>query len=84
MSEIFGEGMKYYWTLWQSEMARDYIFKDPQSLSSFNGKPLTSCDNYRHIRQGIEIHGASCKERWATTPTGKSGAFDQGYTWTMV
>ena len=33
MPEILGDGMKYYWTLWQSEMARDYIFKDPQSLS---------------------------------------------------
>lgn len=35
MSEILGPEMKYYWTLWQSEMARDYIFNDPQSL-----KPL--------------------------------------------
>lgn len=35
MSEIVGENMKYYWTLWQSEVAKDYIFKDPQSL-----KPL--------------------------------------------
>lgn len=33
MSEILGDHMKYYWTLWQSEMARDYIFGDPQSLN---------------------------------------------------
>lgn len=33
MSEILGDKMTYYWTLWQSEMARDYIFKDPQSLN---------------------------------------------------
>ena len=25
--------MKYYWTLWQSEMAKDYIFNDTQSLT---------------------------------------------------
>ncbi|HEY9062992.1 MAG TPA: hypothetical protein VIO64_21230 [Pseudobacteroides sp.] len=33
MPEILGDGMRYYWTLWQSEMARDYIFNDPQSLN---------------------------------------------------
>ncbi|NLT51279.1 MAG: hypothetical protein GXX85_10210 [Ignavibacteria bacterium] len=33
MAEILGESMKYYWTLWQSEMARDYIFNDSQSLT---------------------------------------------------
>ncbi|MDP4183017.1 MAG: hypothetical protein Q8942_18260, partial [Bacillota bacterium] len=33
MSEILGEDMKYYWTLWQSEMARDYIFNDSQTLT---------------------------------------------------
>lgn len=33
MSEILGDHTGYYWTLWQSEMARDYIFNDPQSLS---------------------------------------------------
>jgi len=29
--EIIGE-MSYYWTLWQSEVAKDYIFKDRESL----------------------------------------------------
>jgi len=33
MSEILGDNIKYYWTLWQSEMARDYIFNDSQSLT---------------------------------------------------
>jgi len=33
MPEILGDGMGYYWTLWQSEMAKDYIFNDPQSLN---------------------------------------------------
>lgn len=33
MSGILGERMGYYWTLWQSEMAADYIFNDPESLN---------------------------------------------------
>lgn len=33
MSAILGDRMKYYWTLWQSEMATDYIFNDPESLN---------------------------------------------------
>lgn len=32
MTSILKPEMTYYWTLWQSEMARDYIFNDPQSL----------------------------------------------------
>ena len=40
MADILGEDMRYYWTLWQSEMARDYIFKDTQSLSSLMGSLL--------------------------------------------
>ena len=32
MQDMFGENMGYYWTVWQSEVARDYIFKDPQSF----------------------------------------------------
>ena len=32
MSQTVGD-MSYYWTLWQSEWAKDYIFQDPQSLS---------------------------------------------------
>ncbi|KNY26099.1 hypothetical protein [Pseudobacteroides cellulosolvens] len=33
MTEILGDNMKYYWTLWQSEMAKDYIFDDTRSLA---------------------------------------------------
>ena len=32
MPEVLGTEMGYYWTLWQSEMARDYIFNDPETL----------------------------------------------------
>lgn len=35
MSSILGEKITYYWTLWQSEMAKDYIFESPQTLSPF-------------------------------------------------
>lgn len=32
MPEILGSGLSYYWTYWQSEIAKDYIFKDQESL----------------------------------------------------
>jgi len=35
MADILGEEMTYYWTLWQSEVAKDYIFESPESLSPF-------------------------------------------------
>jgi hypothetical protein len=34
MSETLGEGLSYYWMLWQSEVAKDYIFSDSASLSA--------------------------------------------------
>jgi len=33
MQNLLGEGITYTWTLWQSEWAKDYIFRDPQELS---------------------------------------------------
>jgi len=39
MSEVAGMGLSYYWTLWQSEVAKDYIFESTESL-----KPLI--DNF--------------------------------------
>lgn len=33
MSQTLGTQMSYYWTLWQSEWAKDYIFTNPQSLN---------------------------------------------------
>jgi hypothetical protein len=35
MSEVIGDRLSYYWTLWQSETAKDYIFESPEAL-----KPL--------------------------------------------
>jgi hypothetical protein len=34
MPEILGPGLSYYWTYWQSEVARDYIFKSSDVLSA--------------------------------------------------
>jgi hypothetical protein len=34
MSEIIGPGLSYYWTFWQSEIAKDYIFSDRDALNA--------------------------------------------------
>ena len=34
MREVLGKGLSYYWTFWQSEVAKDYIFKDSSELSA--------------------------------------------------
>ena len=34
MPEILGPGLSYRWTFWQSEVAKDYIFKDRDELSA--------------------------------------------------
>jgi hypothetical protein len=34
MADILGPGLSYYWTYWQSEVARDYIFKNQNELSA--------------------------------------------------
>ena len=34
MPEVVGKGLSYYWTFWQSETARDYIFKDRDALGA--------------------------------------------------
>ena len=34
MSEILGQGLSYYWTIWQSEVATDYIFNDRNALNA--------------------------------------------------
>ena len=33
MPEVVGPGLSYYWTYWQTETAKDYIFKDRNALS---------------------------------------------------
>ena len=32
MPDVLGNGLSYYWTLWQSEIAKDYIFNDEAAL----------------------------------------------------
>ena len=34
MPEVVGKNLSYYWTFWQSEVAKDYIFKDSGTLSA--------------------------------------------------
>jgi hypothetical protein len=34
MPALLGERMNYYWILWQSEWAKDYIFNSPQTLQN--------------------------------------------------
>jgi DNA-binding HxlR family transcriptional regulator len=34
MAEIVGPELSYYWTLWQSELAKDYIFKDSSTVNA--------------------------------------------------
>ena len=36
MEEIAGQEMSYYWTLWQSELAKDYIFKDSAAVNALS------------------------------------------------
>ena len=40
MENLLGENMSYTWTLWQSEWAKDYIFNDPNELTSYMGQLL--------------------------------------------
>ena len=34
MAEVLNEDLSYYWMLWQSEVAKDYIFKDSDALNA--------------------------------------------------
>jgi len=34
MREVLGKGLSYYWTFWQSEIAKDYIFKNSAELGA--------------------------------------------------
>jgi hypothetical protein len=34
MPEVVGKGLSYHWTYWQTEVAKDYIFKDSRELSA--------------------------------------------------
>ena len=34
MPDVLGKGLSYYWTFWQSEVAKDYIFRDDKALAA--------------------------------------------------
>jgi len=40
MPEILGDKLSYYWTFWQTEVARDYIFRDAAELAALMGDLL--------------------------------------------
>ena len=40
MTHIFGEELDYYWTVWQSEWAADFIFDSPTTVTSLMDKLL--------------------------------------------
>ena len=64
MSDILGDEMKYYWTLWQSEIAKDYIFNDPDSL-----KPLM--DNF--LRHALITGNSERVLKYMGRPVKKNG-----------
>jgi hypothetical protein len=35
--KVLGPGLGYYWTFWQSEVARDYVFKSTEELAALMG-----------------------------------------------
>ena len=37
MPDVLGKGLSYYWAFWQTEVARDYIFKNSEALSALMG-----------------------------------------------
>ncbi|MEI8123495.1 MAG: hypothetical protein WCI20_15845, partial [bacterium] len=40
MTQTLGDGLSYYWTLWQSEWATDYIFDDPADTTAMMDRLL--------------------------------------------
>ena len=72
MRAVLGNEMSYTWTLWQSEWARDYIFHDPQVLSSHMNQLLryafitgTSDRVLRYMGRPVRANG---QPHWAADP----------------
>jgi len=72
MKAVLGNEMSYTWTLWQSEWARDYIFHDPQVLSSHMNQLLryafitgTSDRVLRYMGRPVRANG---QPHWAADP----------------
>ena len=67
MSDILGEHLSYYWTMWQSEWAGDLIFNSPEDLSSI----MDSLIRHAHMT------GTSARVlRYLDRPIKKDGSFD--------
>jgi hypothetical protein len=41
MAQTLGEGLSYYWTLWQSEWATDYVFDSPAAVTAVMDRLLS-------------------------------------------
>jgi len=64
MKDLFGDEMSYTWTLWQSEWAKDYIFRDPAALS----------ERMKHVLRHAFITGTSDRVlRYMGHPVKKNG-----------
>ena len=75
MKDILGPYLSYYWTLWQSEWATDFIFDTAASLKSI----MDSLLRYAHIA------GTSCRVlRYLDRPVTKSGRPDNRAQDTVV
>jgi len=64
MSHILGEYLSYYWTMWQSEWATDYIFTSPKALVPISNSLLqhafmtgTSTRVLRYLDRPITLDG---------------------------
>ena len=64
MTQTLGDGLSYYWTLWQSEWATDYIFDTPATLRPLMDDLLRhslitgTCDRVlRYMGRPVNAHG---------------------------
>ena len=48
MQDILGPHLSYYWTLWQSEWATDFIFESPNKLNTIMDPLLRHAHNNRN------------------------------------
>ncbi len=64
MAQTLGPGLSYYWTLWQSEWATDYVFDTPATLRPLMDDLLRhslmtgTCDRVlRYMGRPVDPHG---------------------------
>jgi hypothetical protein len=85
MPEVLGKHLSYYWTFWQSEVAKDYIFKDSGALTELmhdfqlhamitgNGERILKYFG-SPIRKDGQPHGKSNPEIMSRTKNWYNGA----------